>query len=107
MVTAMPDATWKLKEPIIKLTGQEREWFSWAVEGGKEALTDEAFVADNEDASTIAGQIEDMRYRLEEQAQDVAETDATVAALRGRRRAINSLLDKLRASGYFAESFHQ
>lgn len=99
--------TWLLKEPTVALSRAEREWFDWAAEAAKSVLDDDDWLADNDDALTAGGQLLDMRYRLEEQAPDVAETDATDAQLRGRKRSLASLLYKLERSGYWTESYHK
>jgi hypothetical protein len=100
-------ATWKLKKPSVQLTKEQSEWFSWAEEGAKSALDDEDWLLDNDDADTIRGQIDDMKYRIDCQARDVAETDATVEQLRGRLRCIDCLMKKLNEIGYFAEEYHK
>ena len=99
-------AAWLLKPPNAGLAAGEREWFAWAEAGAKDVLDDPNWLADNGDALTVAGQLEDMRYRLEEQAPDVAEMDATDAQRRGRRRSLNSLLCKLEQCGYWNECSH-
>jgi len=98
---------WMLGDPKSKLTPKEKEWYDWAIEGAKDALLDESFLQDNPDALTVQGQIDDMLYRLEEQAESVAETDApTDQALAARIRSARSLVEKLRAEGYFNSSYH-
>lgn len=54
------------------LTQPERECFDWAVSGLEEALDDSLFVQDNPGIETDAeSQLEDLLYRLEEQAKDM------------------------------------
>lgn len=87
-------------EPPVKLTGNERYWWDWAIHGLIDVLDDEDFLRDNPDMVTLAGQIDDLKYRLTNQAYDVAETDADSTELGGRKRTLNSLNKKL-------ESFYQ
>lgn len=91
---------WRLREPDIRLSAAEREWFEWARSGACDVLGDPDWLADNEDALTVGGQLADMRYRLEEQAPDVAETGA-------RKRVLASLLRKLGSAGWFNEGYHE
>lgn len=99
------DPQWLLEEPSVRLTPGEREWFEWAVAGAQDVLGDEGWLEDNEDALTVAGQIEDLRYRLETQGYDVTKGVSTEQAKVGVR-TLNSLNKKLRESGYWNEDFH-
>lgn len=105
--TLETETGWLLKDPGVALTTGERDWFDWAVSGAQDVLTDEDWLADNDDALTIEGQLLDLRYRLEGQAPDVAQTDATSEQLRVRMRSLKSLLQKLEASSYWDEGFHK
>lgn len=91
------EQTWLLKQPDVPLTPKEREWFDWAFDGAKDAILDPDWLADNDDALTFEGQMSDLRYRLEEQAYAVAETDATGSQLSARIRTLDSLNGKLKA----------
>lgn len=106
LASAPDQPDWKLRDPTSKLTPKEQEWFDWAKEGASDALNDQSWLRDNEDALTPEGQIEDMRYRLEDQAHDVAETDSTMEQARARHRSIESLLGKLRSEKYFDRESH-
>lgn len=106
LASAPDQPDWKLRDPTSKLTPKEQEWFDWAKEGASDALNDQSWIRDNEDALTPEGQIEDMRYRLEDQAHDVAETDSTMEQARARHRSIESLLEKLRSEKYFDRESH-
>lgn len=96
---------WKLKEPQVELSKGEREWFDWALSGAQEALDDENWLADNDDALTVEGQIEDMRYRLEEQGHDMLESLAREEE-RTKRRTLNSLNKRLKECGYYDPANH-
>jgi hypothetical protein len=100
-------ATWKLKKPDIKLSKKQIEWFSWAEEAAIEILDDADWLRDNIDADTVAGQIDDMRYRLEVQGESVAGTDATPRELASRTRALSCLIKKLDEIGYFTHEYHE
>lgn len=98
---------WALKVPTVALTAQEAEWYDWAASGAEDVLTDEGWLADNDDALMVTGQLDDMRYRLEEQGPDVAEDDAnSEQRVAGRCRVLASLVRKLEASGWFTEEYH-
>lgn len=96
--------TWRLDQPSVKLSPKEREWFEWAESGAKEVLTDPDFTRDNPDVDTVRGQLEDMRYRLEEQAADMISGAGTVEQSRIERRTLNSLLKKLEGAKYFEQA---
>lgn len=98
---------WKLKPSNMILTAKEREWLNWAISGAMDVLDDDNWLDDNEDALTVSGQIEDMRYRLQEQAMDMVKSNGTIEQARADKRVLNSLNDKLLKSGYYTEKYHQ
>lgn len=106
MTTLETETAWLLKEPSVLLTKGEREWFEWAVDGARDALEDEGWIADNDDALTVAGQLLDMRYRLETQGHDMLDTQ-TLEEERAGRRTLNALNKKLTNAGYWDEAFHK
>lgn len=97
---------WKLKDPSVKLTKSEQEWFDWAHSGAKDIIDEPSWRQDNPDWDTHTGQLEDIKYRLQEQAYAVAETDATHGQLKGRTRVLDSLNNKLEKSGFFKPETH-
>ena len=97
---------WLLREPMISLTLGEREWFEWATAGAKDILEDDAWLADNDDALTVSGQLLDLRYRLETQGHDMTE-HLSDSERRAGRRTLNALNAKLEAAGYWNEEFHK
>lgn len=100
--------TWLLKDPSVALTKAEREWFDWAVEGAREVLSDQTWLADNDDALTVEGQLLDLRYRLETQAYDMTDGAPAFGSNPGAaRRVLNSLNAKLEDSGYWNKGSHQ
>lgn len=112
--TVTPSAEIKilLTEPKSKLTMKERDLFNWALEGVEGGIADEQLVADSlaegSDMSKVDGQLDDLRYRLEDQAKDMVENDAkTPQEIAGRLKTINSLLAKLKKEKYFDPSSHQ
>lgn len=83
------------KKPPVKLSRAQLIWWDWAFEGLEDVLEDESFITDNPDMFSEAGQREDMRYRLNEQAYAVADTDASELQLAQRHRCLNNLNKKL------------
>jgi len=83
------------------LTPAQQSLFDWAVEGVRNACDDPDFVRDNPDILTDAGARDDMRYRLEIQADDMADNDATPTESGARRRVIRSTVAKLDRAKYF------
>jgi len=96
--TTLPDLKIS-KDPPIALAKAELKWWNWAINGLISVLEDENFIMDNPDIGTKAGQLADLKYRLEVQALEVAETDASEQ----ERAAINSLTKKLRKAKFYLE----
>jgi len=103
---------WKLRDPRdagLRLSQQQNEWLEWALSGADEVLDDDAWLADNDDALTVDGQIADMQYRLETQGEAVAENNCngdSESVIAGRCRSLRSLARKLTAAGYFDSDYH-
>jgi hypothetical protein len=94
VLESQPEVKWRVPQTEVPLTPKERELLDWAEDGAKDVLTDEDWLRDNPDAGTAAGQVEDVRQRLVDQAPDVFEGA-------GNKRVIGSLINKLKQSGYF------
>ncbi len=87
----------------MKLTRKEDDWYDWALGCRAESLNDADFVRDNPDCHTESFSQEDMLYRLDVQARDMARASSlSDGEYWGNIRVLNSLIGKLRESGRLA-----